>query len=160
MSDHAFLTTLYSSWNQFRPAFSSLSPYTTGAIFRIQVFVCVKQFCQPLFTICSFSFSLVYFSVCLNVLNWMVPSHAIKVVKGNFVHVQPQTPVCKLAFQNYTLNTSFYDLLLVFPLPSLFPCPSSACRHSRLWTGLTLAVIGSDTSSNSSSEWPVWPRSC
>lgn len=41
----------------------------------------------------------------------MVPSHAIKVVKGNFVHVQPQTPVCKLAFQNYTLNTSFYDLI-------------------------------------------------
>lgn len=77
----------------------------------------------------------------------MVPSHAIKVVKGNFVHVQPQTPVCKLAFQNYALHPSFYEFLLVVPLPSLFPCPSSACRHSRLWTGLTLAVIGSDTSS-------------
>lgn len=94
-----------------------------------------------------FVFPFVCFRLHLCVFNWVVPSHAIKVVKGNFVHVQPQTPVCKLAFQNYALHTSFYEFLFVVPLPPLFPCPSSACRHSRLWTGLTLAVIGSDTSS-------------
>ena len=70
----------------------------------------------------------------------MVPSHAIKVVKGNFVHVQPQTPVCKLAFQNYALYTSSYEVFLVFPTPFHSMPPLQAVNR-------TLAGIGSDTSS-------------
>lgn len=68
----------------------------------------------------------------------MVPSHAIKVVKGKFVHLQPQTPVCNLASRNYALNTSFYEFLLVLlflrcshALPQHVAPPG--CEWNLLW---------------------------